>query len=101
MLVLRREGKWDEVLYVDMFFTLRNHPEYQTDWGLTVPQDPMVLALEKEYKKEGKRKLKRRCSACSIGQRCTKLGNVRDPEAGDLLEYYKPPERGWTQQRAQ
>jgi len=39
MLFLRRERKRDEVSYADMFFTLRNHPEYQIDCGLTVPQD--------------------------------------------------------------
>lgn len=64
MLFLRREGKRDEVFYVDMFFTLRNHPEYQTNCGLMIPQDPMVLALERENKKEGRGKLKRCCSAC-------------------------------------
>lgn len=47
MLFLRRQGKWDEVSYADMFFTLRNHPEWQTECGLGPPQDPMVLALEK------------------------------------------------------
>ncbi|XP_042653251.1 uncharacterized protein LOC122153867 [Tyto alba] len=31
-----------------MFFTLRNHPEWQRDCGLVPPQDPMVLALERE-----------------------------------------------------
>ncbi|XP_042653128.1 uncharacterized protein LOC122153833 [Tyto alba] len=46
----RREGKWDEVSYADMFFTLRNHPEWQRDCGLVPPQDPMVLALERENK---------------------------------------------------
>ncbi|XP_077644845.1 uncharacterized protein LOC144247578 [Lonchura striata] len=39
--VLRREGKWDEVGYADMFFTLRNHPEWQKECGINVaPQDP-------------------------------------------------------------
>uniref|UniRef100_A0A8D0FQI8 Core shell protein Gag P30 domain-containing protein n=1 Tax=Strix occidentalis caurina TaxID=311401 RepID=A0A8D0FQI8_STROC len=45
-LFLRREGKWDEVSYADMFFTLHNHPDWQKDCGLIVPQDPLVLALE-------------------------------------------------------
>jgi len=26
-LFCKREGKWDEITYVDLFFTLRNHPE--------------------------------------------------------------------------
>ena len=47
MLFCRRENKRDEVLYVDLFFTLRNHPEWQKVCGLA-PQDPMVIALVKE-----------------------------------------------------
>uniref|UniRef100_A0A8C3XWS1 Core shell protein Gag P30 domain-containing protein n=2 Tax=Catharus ustulatus TaxID=91951 RepID=A0A8C3XWS1_CATUS len=75
MLFLRREGKWTEVAYADMFFSLRNHPKWQRDCGLRAPSDPLVLALEKENKtKRGK--LKRCCSACSIGQRCTKSEKV-------------------------
>lgn len=98
MLFLRREGKWDEIAYADMFFTLRNHPEWQKECGINLaPQDPLVLALEKENEKERKGKLKRCCSACSIGQRCVKLGKIRDPEVGDLPEHYKPP--AGTQQR--
>lgn len=93
MLFLRREGKWDEISYADMFFILQNHPEWQIECGLGAPQDPMVLALEKDKRREGKGKLKRCCSACSIGQRCTRLGKVGDPRAGDLRGYYKPPVR--------
>jgi len=53
MLFLRREGKWDEVSYADMFFTLRNHPEWQKESGINLaPQDPLVLALERDRKKE-------------------------------------------------
>uniref|UniRef100_A0A8C3UCP0 Core shell protein Gag P30 domain-containing protein n=1 Tax=Catharus ustulatus TaxID=91951 RepID=A0A8C3UCP0_CATUS len=74
MLFLRREGKWTEVAYADMFFSLRNHPEWQRDCRLRVPSDPLVLALEKKETKRGK--LKRCCSACSIGQRCTKSDKV-------------------------
>lgn len=40
MLFLRREGKWDEVSYADMFFTLRNHTEWQKECGINLaPQD--------------------------------------------------------------
>ena len=75
MLSLRREGKWTEVSYADMFFSLRNHPEWQWGCGLRAPSDPLVLALEKENKtKRGK--LKQCCSACSIGQKCTKSDKV-------------------------
>ncbi|KAK4828197.1 hypothetical protein QYF61_024631 [Mycteria americana] len=86
MLFLRREGKWDEVVYADMFFTLRNHPEWQKECGINLaPQDPMVLAIEKERNKQN-RILKRCCSACSIGQRCLKVGSQNE-----RLEDYLPP----------
>ncbi|RMC20325.1 hypothetical protein DUI87_01174 [Hirundo rustica rustica] len=58
-----------------MFFSLRNHPEWQRDCGIRAPSDPLVLALEKENKTK-RRGLKRCCSACSIGQRCTKSDKV-------------------------
>ena len=45
LLFLRREGKWDEVSYTDVFFVLQDKPEWQKDCGLVPPQDPMVLAL--------------------------------------------------------
>lgn len=42
MLFLRREGKWDEVMYADMFFTLRNHSDWQKKCGINLaPQDPL------------------------------------------------------------
>uniref|UniRef100_A0A8C0UHS3 Core shell protein Gag P30 domain-containing protein n=1 Tax=Cyanistes caeruleus TaxID=156563 RepID=A0A8C0UHS3_CYACU len=77
MLFLRQEQKWDEVMYADMFFTLRNHPEWQKDCGLNpVPSDPFVLALEKDN--QGKW-LKHCCSMCSIGQTCSKhLPSMKD-----------------------
>uniref|UniRef100_A0A669QRN4 Core shell protein Gag P30 domain-containing protein n=1 Tax=Phasianus colchicus TaxID=9054 RepID=A0A669QRN4_PHACC len=93
MLFLRREGKWDEVAYADMFFTLRNHPEWQKECGMGAPQDPLVLALEKEQRTANNRKMKRCCSACSIGQQCTKLTKTRTHD--ELLDYYQAPaERG-------
>jgi len=79
MLFLRREEKWDEVLYANMFFTLQNHPELQRDCGLIPPQDPMVLALERENNKEFRVKLRQCCSGCSIGQRCTNLTDLFKP----------------------
>uniref|UniRef100_A0A8C0IBD7 Core shell protein Gag P30 domain-containing protein n=1 Tax=Bubo bubo TaxID=30461 RepID=A0A8C0IBD7_BUBBB len=91
MLFLRREGKWDEVSYADMFFTLRNHPEWQRDCGLVPPQDPLVLALEKDYKGEMKGKLKRCCSSCSIGQRCTRVDKTRRANEQSLEDLFKPP----------
>ncbi|XP_050166932.1 uncharacterized protein LOC126637602 [Myiozetetes cayanensis] len=72
MLFLRRLGKWDEVMYCDMFFTLRNKPEWQKECGVNVaPQDPLVLALEKD--KKNLKPKERCCDACSIGQQCLKL----------------------------
>jgi len=81
MLFLRREGKWDEVSYADMFFTLQNHPEWQKECSVNPsPQDSLVLALERDRKKEPG-KLNRCCSACSIGQRCLKTkGNQKKRE---------------------
>uniref|UniRef100_A0A8C5TS32 Core shell protein Gag P30 domain-containing protein n=1 Tax=Malurus cyaneus samueli TaxID=2593467 RepID=A0A8C5TS32_9PASS len=70
MLFLRQEQKWDEVMYADMFFTLRNHPEWQTDCGLNpAPSDPFVLALEKQNQAKW---FKNCCSLCSMGQTCPK-----------------------------
>ena len=84
MLFLRRERKWDEVMYADMFFTLRQHPEWQKKCGINLaPSDPLVLALEKD--KRGKTELKRCCSACSIGQRCLKWTQEEIEEDLDLL----------------
>ncbi|KAK4810159.1 hypothetical protein QYF61_009554 [Mycteria americana] len=98
MLFLRREGKWDEVVYADMFFTLRNHPEWQKECGINLaPQDPMVLAIEKERNKQN-RILKRCCSACSIGQRCSKKGKVIEKEMRVLLgekSRRRERERNW------
>ena len=88
MLFLRRNDKWDEVVYADMFFTLRNHPEWQKECGINLaPQDPLVLALEKNKKRE-QGKLKRCCSACSIGERCLK---VKDRGAEERMEDYVLP----------
>ncbi|KAK4811226.1 LOW QUALITY PROTEIN: hypothetical protein QYF61_022123 [Mycteria americana] len=71
---LRRKGKWDEVSYVDLFFTLRNHLAWQKQCGVIL-QDPMILASEKQG---GGRILKRWCLACSTGKRCLKCGKEED-----------------------
>ena len=43
MLFLRGEGKWDEVVYADMFFVLRDRPEMQKDCGINLaPRDPVT-----------------------------------------------------------
>ena len=91
MLFPRKELKWDEVMYADTFFTLRNHPEWQKNCDINIPpQNPLVLCLEKE-KRNGRKeqeKIKRCCSACSIGQRCLKVTSARKEkeEAKDQFE---------------
>uniref|UniRef100_A0A8C3MY57 Uncharacterized protein n=1 Tax=Geospiza parvula TaxID=87175 RepID=A0A8C3MY57_GEOPR len=96
MLFLRWLNKWDEVMYADMFFTLRNKPEWQKECGINVaPQDPLVLALEKDKKvgkelteidgegeeqEKGKRKEKRKNREDIEGQ--------EDPGEGTSHSYY-------------
>ncbi|XP_063027035.1 uncharacterized protein K02A2.6-like [Melospiza melodia melodia] len=64
ILLLRRLNKWDEIMYADMFFTLRNKPEWQKECEINVaPQDPLVLALERD--KKGPKPKERCCDACS------------------------------------
>ncbi|KAK4806989.1 hypothetical protein QYF61_000318 [Mycteria americana] len=72
MLFCRREGKWDEVPYVDLFFTLQNDWKSRKECGL-IAKDVNVLALEQVRNKMPKRC----CSACSIGKRCK---NYKEPE---------------------
>lgn len=45
MLFLRREQKWDEVMYCDLFFTLKNHPEWQKDCGINMPPSNLFYAI--------------------------------------------------------
>lgn len=55
MFFLQREEKWVKAMYADMFFTLKNHPEWQKDCGINIPpQDLHVLSLEKKKKSERK-----------------------------------------------
>ncbi|KAK4810545.1 hypothetical protein QYF61_004508 [Mycteria americana] len=65
MLFCRQEGKWDEVPYADLFFTLRNHPEWQKQCGM-IPQDSIILTLEKQ----GRNK--------TLGKGCLKRGQEED-----------------------
>lgn len=94
MLFLRREHKWEEVIYAHLFFSLLNLPEWQRDCGIGAPSDPLVLALEKDKAK--KEKLKQCCSTCSINQHCTHPDKVypvdtQEQELGDLFRL--PPRR--------
>lgn len=62
-------------MYADMFFTLRNHVEWQTECKINIaPPDPLILALEKDREKLNV-KMERCCSACDIGERCLRLKN--------------------------
>lgn len=46
VLVLRGEDKWDEMLYAEMFYELRRHPEWQRKCVINMaPSDPLVLAM--------------------------------------------------------
>lgn len=64
------------------------HHEYQRDCGLMPPQNPMMLALEKEKKKKEKaNKPQKCCWGCDTGERCVNPEKVRNPGTGDLLEY--------------
>jgi len=78
-------------------FSLCSITEWQKECGIHLaPQDPLVLALERDRKKEPG-KLKRCCSACSIAQRCLKpKGNQKKLEecAEDFVSH-TPPRRCW------
>ncbi|KAK4810145.1 hypothetical protein QYF61_009540 [Mycteria americana] len=47
MLFLWREEKWDEVMYADMVFTLRNRPEWQKDCGVNLLPHGGILGTER------------------------------------------------------
>lgn len=68
-LFCRREEKWNEMPYIDLFFSLRNHLELQRGCLPTL-SNPLMLAFGKEGEKD--RRLKRCCSSCSIGHHCLK-----------------------------
>lgn len=59
-LFLQREEIWDEFIYANMFLTLRNHPDWQRDYGINVPpQKPLGFYPQKkniEVKERGGRK---------------------------------------------
>lgn len=77
---------------MQMFFTLQNHPEWNKECGIGVPQDPLVLTLVKDKRMAGSGKLKHCCSACSIGQQCMKL--ARSDDLDELLEHHCAPGTG-------
>lgn len=87
LMFLRQEEKWDETISVDMFFTLRNHPEWQRECGINpAPSDPLLLSLEKDEKKQRKEKPPSRCClSCATGQRCLKLKPEEREEEVEVL----------------
>jgi len=60
--------------YVDLFFSLRNHPEWQRQRGIH-PHSSMVMALGKGKRKKGSKKC---CAACSVGKECLKFESKED-----------------------
>ena len=70
----KREGKWEEVTYVDLFFSLRNHLEWQRQCGIH-PRVSMVMALGKGQCEKG---LKKCCANCSVGKKCLKFESEED-----------------------
>ena len=80
MLFCRREGKWDEVPSVDLFFALRDHLERSRECKL-IQRDALVLTLGKDNQKLSQ--LHR--SARSIGKWRVKYGGPGEEEAGTLV----------------
>lgn len=72
VLFCRRQKKWDEVPYADLFVALRNDHETRKKRGL--PANDSNVMLVTDEKKE-----KPRCRpARSIGKRCVKMGEEED-----------------------
>ena len=86
MLFCKREGKWEGMTYMDLFFTLRNHPEWQRQCGIH-PHGPMVMALKKGKCEKG---LKKCCAGCGVGKKCLKFESEEDD-----VELMMAPRRRW------
>lgn len=81
--------RWDEAPQVNLFFTLRNHTEWQEECRM-IPRDSFVMVLEKDRKIQEKTGMKKGCLACSSGKLCAKhantpLGLLEQEEGVDLL----------------
>ena len=72
--------------YVDLFFSLRNHSEWQRQCGMH-PRSSMVMALKKGNCEKGSKNC---CVACSVGKECLKY----EPEEEDV-ELMVAPCRRW------
>jgi len=86
MLFCKREGKWEEMTYVDLFFSLRNHPEWQRQCGMH-PHGSMVMALKKGKCEKGSKKC---CAACSVGKECLKYESEEED-----VELMVAPRQRW------
>jgi len=72
--------------YVDLFFSLRNHSEWQRQCGIH-PRGSMVMTLKKGNCEKGSKKS---CAACSVGKECLKY----EPEEDDV-ELMVAPRQRW------
>lgn len=90
--------------YVNLFFTLRDHLEFQRGY-LPSLSNPLMSASGKEEERD--RRLKQQCSSCSIGHHCLKCHSqweeddvemIEAPEAGDKgIENWGVPDKGEAQ----
>uniref|UniRef100_A0A803VNA1 CCHC-type domain-containing protein n=1 Tax=Ficedula albicollis TaxID=59894 RepID=A0A803VNA1_FICAL len=90
-LYCRRERKWLEMPYIDLFFALRDHLELQRGC-LPSLSSPLMLAFGKEREKE--RKTKQCCSSCSIGQHCLKCDRQWEEDDVEMIEAPDAGDRG-------
>ena len=87
MLFCRREGKWSEVPYVDLFFYLRQRKDWQKECKL-ISRDNLVMAITSDDKK-----VKKWCSTCELGKDCLKkrIASAEKDEGPELD--ISPPRR--------
>ena len=80
MLYCKREGKWSEMPYVDLFFYLRQRKDWQDECKL-IDRDNLVMAVTADNKK-----VKRCCSTCETGKSCLKKKTVIESDNGPELD---------------
>ena len=81
MLYCKREGKWSEMPYVDLFFYLRQRKDWQDECKLTIG-DNLVMAITADNKK-----VKKCCSTCEIGKGCLKKRIVTESDEWTRVRY--------------
>lgn len=72
LLFCRRLDKWDEVMCMDLFCSLRSGHKTRQKCRLLVSDSNVVMMMEE------KKKLSCWCSACSIGKRCLKVDSEEE-----------------------